>query len=273
MIVFPPAKINLGLNITGKRLDGFHNLQSIFFSVNLRDALEVVIDPNLAPGELTFTCSGIPIPGNTNSNLILRAAGMFGEVVSLPGMRVHLHKNIPMGAGMGGGSSDGTWMLRVLNELMDNPLSHNELYEITLKLGSDCPFFLHDSACYVEGRGEVLKEISLDLSGWTIILINPGIHISTAEAFAMITPSEPQFELIEVMQHPVSTWKGKLTNDFEKPACIKHPEIQSAIDLLDNSGAIYTAMTGSGSTVFGLFEVDQEIPKSPDHWFVYKAQL
>ncbi len=273
MIVFPQAKINLGLNITGKRLDGFHNLKSIFFSVDLRDALEAIIDPSLNQGELVFTCSGIPIPGDSSSNLILKAAVLFGEVVSLPGIRVHLHKNIPMGAGMGGGSSDGTWMLRALNELMNKPLNHSQLYDIAVKLGSDCPFFLYHSACYVEGRGEVLKEISLDLSGWTIALINPGIHISTAEAFGMITPRDPQFSVMEIIQQPISLWKGKLTNDFEKPACLKHPEIQNAIDLLDNSGAIYSAMTGSGSTVFGLFESDLNFPQTPEHWFIHKAQI
>lgn len=273
MIVFPQAKINLGLNITGKRLDGFHNLQSIFFSVNLRDVLEVIIDPSLYQGELVFTCSGIPVPGDSSSNLILRAAVLFGEVVSLPGIRVHLHKNIPMGAGMGGGSSDGTWMLRVLNELMDKPLNHSQLFQMAVKLGSDCPFFLNDSACYVEGRGELLTQISLDLSGWTIVLINPGIHISTAEAFRMIVPGEAEISLLEVINQPVSSWKGKLINDFEKPACLKHPEIQNAIQVLDNLGAVYSAMTGSGSTVFGLFESDPNIPQTPDHWFVFKTQL
>lgn len=271
MIVFPQAKINLGLNILGKRSDGFHDLQSVFISVNLKDVLEVIVDPKLAFGEIELTTSGIPIPGNSDSNLILKAARFYHELVSLPGIRVHLHKNIPMGAGMGGGSSNGAWMLRVLNQLMDNALGSNQLLELASQLGSDCPFFMFDSPCFVTGRGEVLEPISLNLKGLHLVLINPGIHISTAEAFRMITPQPNSTNLKEVVNMSINDWKFLLKNDFEIPACVLYPEIKSALDVLNGAGAIYSAMTGSGSTVYGLFSEQPVLIDCPKEWFVNES--
>lgn len=273
MIVFPQAKINLGLNILGKRTDGFHNLQSVFLSANLHDALEVIIDKELPLGEMVFSTSGLPIPGDLNTNLILKAAYLYNELVSLPGIRIHLHKNIPMGAGMGGGSSNGAWMLRLLNQLMDNALNTSQLFSLATQLGSDCPFFLYDSPCYVTGRGEVLEPMALDLKGWNLVLINPGIHISTAEAFQMIQPMPNTTNLKSVVSNPVEFWNNNLFNDFEKPACLKYGEIKDALTLLNQSGASYSAMTGTGSTVFGLFETQPNLPQMPDHWFVHSSQF
>jgi 4-diphosphocytidyl-2-C-methyl-D-erythritol kinase len=273
MIVFPQAKINLGLNILGKRADGFHNLQSVFLSVNLYDALEVIIDKNMPFGEMVFSTSGIAIPGDQKNNLILKAAHLYNELVSLPGIRIHLHKNIPMGAGMGGGSSNGAWMLRLLNRLMDNALNSSQLFNLATQLGSDCPFFLYDSPCYVTGRGEVLEPIALDLKGWNLVLINPGIHISTAEAFRMILPIPNTTNLKSVVSDPIDLWNINLYNDFEKPACLKYEEIKEALAMLKKLGASYSAMTGTGSTVFGLFEVMPNLQNLPDHWFVHSSQF
>lgn len=273
MIVFPQAKINLGLNILKKRSDGFHDLQSVFISVNLKDVLEVIVDPKLANGQIEFTTSGIPIPGNSDSNLILKAARLYHELVPLPGIRVHLHKHIPMGAGMGGGSSNGAWMLRLLNQFMDNVLNSNQLMELASRLGSDCPFFLFDSPCFVTGRGEVLEPISIDLNGLHLVLINPGIHISTAEAFQMITPQPNSTNLKEVVNMPKNEWKSILKNDFEIPACALYSEIKSAIDILNGAGAFYSAMTGSGSTVYGLFYEPAVLPDCLQHWFVHHSEL
>lgn len=273
MIVFPQAKINLGLNILGKRSDGFHDLQSVFVSVNLKDALEVIVDETLANGQIKFTTSGLPIPGNSDSNLILKAARYYNEHVPLPGMRVHLHKNIPMGAGMGGGSSNGAWMLRLMNQLMDNALKFDQLLSLAAELGSDCPFFLYDSPCYVTGRGEELEPINLDLQGLHLVLINPGIHISTADAFRMITPQANNIDLKEAVKLPVNNWKAYLKNDFQNPACAKYPEIQFALQKLENSGADYFAMTGSGSTVYGLFSDLPNIVDVPKHWFMHVSSF
>lgn len=273
MIVFPQAKINLGLNILGKRSDGFHDLQSVFISVNLKDVLEVIVDPKLERGQIEFSTSGIPIPGNSDSNLILKAARHYHEIIPLPGMRVHLHKNIPMGAGMGGGSSNGAWMLRLINELMGNALEFNQILELASRLGSDCPFFLFDTPCFVTGRGEQLEPISLNLKGWHLVLINPGIHISTAEAFQMITPQQNPTNLKEVVNKPINEWKPFLKNDFEIPACVLYPEIKSAIDILNETGAIYSSMTGSGSTVYGLFSKKPVLGDFPEYWFVHDSQF
>jgi 4-diphosphocytidyl-2-C-methyl-D-erythritol kinase len=269
MIVFPQAKINLGLNILGKRSDGFHDLQSVFISVNLKDVLEVILDPNLAIGKVEFTTSGIPIPGNSDSNLILKAAHYYHELIPIPGMRVHLHKNIPMGAGMGGGSSNGAWMLRLINELMGNALEFNQLLELASRLGSDCPFFLFDTPCFVTGRGEVIEPITLDLKGLHLVLINPGIHISTAEAFRMIKPQPNYTSLKEALRMPANEWQQYLKNDFEDPACALYPEIGKTLHTLNEAGAIYSSMTGSGSTVYGLFSKKPVLAECPSHWFIH----
>lgn len=273
MIVFPQAKINLGLNILNKRSDGFHDLQSIFISVNLEDVLEVIVDPNLVNGQIEFTTSGIPIPGNSDSNLILKATRFYHELIPLPGISVHLHKHIPMGAGMGGGSSNGAWMLRLLNQFMDHALDPDQLMELASRLGSDCPFFLFDSPCFVTGRGEVLEPISIDLKGLHLVLINPGIHISTADAFRMIRPQPNSINLKEIINMPKNDWKLFFKNDFEIPACALYPEIKSVLDILNGAGAFYSAMTGSGSTVYGLFHEPAVLPDCPKHWFVHHSEL
>jgi 4-diphosphocytidyl-2-C-methyl-D-erythritol kinase len=250
MIVFPPCKINLGLYITRKREDVFHDLESIFYPINLCDALEL-IPLGEGKGEIKFSSTGIPIPGDVNSNLIVKAYHLLHEQFQLPSLHVHLHKVIPMGAGLGGGSSNGAWMLRALNQLFNLNLPIQTLLEYAAKLGSDCPFFIYDSPCKVSGRGEFLEPIDLDLSSYFIWLINPGIHISTAQAFSQVTPKSAPLNWED--QVNLSPDKWNFSNDFESGIAKQNSAIFDCLQILKDRGALYFAMTGTGSTVYGIF--------------------
>ncbi len=263
MISFPPSKINLGLNILEKRADGFHNLESVFYPIPLCDALEVIPDYALPEGELVFSTSGLPIPGDQSGNLIVKAHRLFTEKIALPALKVHLHKVIPMGGGLGGGSSNGTWMLRMLNELMGKPFSQVSLRGMAESLGSDCPYFLFDEPCLVKGRGEVLEPYSVNLGGWHFVLLNPGVHVSTKEAFAVIQPQKPLHSVAEVLLDGPEHWSGRLINDFERGVALKFPEIADCLDVLRNSGASYVSMTGTGASVYGLFRTKPQIQVQP----------
>lgn len=273
MVVFPPAKINIGLQITERRTDGYHNLVSVFYPIALCDVLELVVDENAPPGKVKFHSSGIAVDGNPDNNLVLKAIRIFHDKHPLPGLRVYLHKVIPMGAGLGGGSSDATYTLRITNELMGMPCSDDELFLMALQLGSDCPFFLRNSACFVEGRGERLQNIYLNLSGYYLALINPGVHVSTAQAFAMITPRQPDFNLKDVEELPPELWQGRVVNDFEDPVMQMFPEISSALQVLNHAGAVYASMSGSGSTVYGIFKTKPQLPQLPEHWIKFEQEL
>jgi 4-diphosphocytidyl-2-C-methyl-D-erythritol kinase len=253
MISFPPSKINLGLNILEKRADGFHNLESVFYPIPLCDALEVILDPTSPQGSLVFRTSGLPIPGDESGNLIIKAHRLFNEKIPLPALKVHLHKVVPMGGGLGGGSSNGTWMLRTLNNLMGEPFSLVSLRGMAESLGSDCPYFLYDEPCLVKGRGELLKPFSINLGGWHFVLLNPGVHVSTKEAFSMIKPQLPSHSVEAVLQDNPDHWSGRLINDFENGVAHRFPQIANCINLLRNAGASYVSMTGTGASVYGLF--------------------
>lgn len=273
MIVFPPSKINLGLYITGKRTDGFHSLESVFLSVPLRDALEVIAIEGLH-GHIEFESSGFPILGKESDNLVIRAYKILHELFNLPAVRVHLHKSIPMGAGLGGGSSDASYMLRLLQSLFQLPLSRDELAEIASQLGSDCPFFIYDSACRVGGRGEEIEPIDFSLQGKWIVLIHPYIHVSTAEAFSMIKPEPaPSGWFDSLLTADMKTWKPKVYNHFEKPIAQQFPEIKLVLETLEKAGAAYVSMSGSGSTVYGLFESEPPSFSKMPQWQVYRLQF
>lgn len=273
MVVFPPAKINIGLQITAKRIDGYHNLVSVFYPLVLCDVLEIVVDDSAPGGAVIFNPSGLLVEGSENNNLVLKAIRIFHAKFPLPALKVYLHKVIPMGAGMGGGSSDATHTLLVLNELMGSPFDYSALHEMALQLGSDCPFFLHTSPCLVEGRGEYLHEIDLDLRRYFLALINPGVHVATAEAFAMITPQTPEFNLSEIINLPPEEWSGKIINDFEEPMITKFPDIGKALQVLNDAGAVYSAMSGSGSTVYGIFKEQPKLPELPNKWIMHVQEL
>jgi 4-diphosphocytidyl-2-C-methyl-D-erythritol kinase len=269
MICFPNAKINLGLHITSKRNDGYHEIETCMYPIPLFDALEIIINHKKS----TWNTSGISIPGDPKNNLILKAYQLLKkDFPNLPHVDIHLHKNIPMGAGLGGGSADAGFALNLMNNLFDLILDDFFLEEYAAQLGSDCPFFIENTPKIAKGRGETLEKVSLDLKGTQIVLINPSIHIGTKEAYAGVSPSSPKVKLEEVLQDK-SKWKNDLVNDFESSIFPNHPEIGAIKNKLYDNGAYYAAMSGSGSTVFGLFESKPMVMEWDKEYFVFEALL
>jgi 4-diphosphocytidyl-2-C-methyl-D-erythritol kinase len=267
VVTFPNCKINLGLHILGKREDGFHNLETVFYPVAFKDALELLPSPNT---EIEFTATGLAVDGNAADNLCVKAYHLLKkDFPELPAVKIHLHKAIPLGAGLGGGSANAAFMLKLLNEKFKLNLSTDQLINYALRLGSDCPFFIINKPCFATGRGEVLEEISLDLSAYKIVLINPGIHINTGWAFSNITPALPEKSIKEIIQQPISNWKEDLKNDFETAVFAAHPAIKEIKEALYAQGAAYAAMSGSGSTVFGIFNSPVDIiPFKNKNYFI-----
>jgi 4-diphosphocytidyl-2-C-methyl-D-erythritol kinase len=256
LVLFPNCKINLGLRITGERADGYHDLETVFYPIPLRDAAEITTFHS-KKGHDTFelTLTGIEIPGGIPSNLCTKAWQLIKkDFPDIPAVRMHLHKAIPIGGGLGGGSSDGAFTLLLLNEELKLNLSTEKLLAYALQLGSDCPFFIINKPCYATGRGEIMEQIDVDLSDHHFVIINPGIHISTKEAFAdIIITSEKRQSLKEILSQPMGTWKNSLVNEFAAPAFKKHPELQEIKSKLYELGAVYAAMTGTGSSIYGIF--------------------
>lgn len=257
MIAYPNAKINLGLNVLRKRDDGYHDIESVFYPVPWQDILEIVPERS-GRGRVTFTSSGISIPSDGKPDLCERVYGLMHEAFDLPAVKIHLHKMVPIGAGLGGGSADAAFTAVMLNEMFQLKLSTEQLEEMVATVGSDCPFFVQNRPAYVTGKGELLEPFDLDLSGYWMVLVNPGIHIGTKEAYAGIVPSEPMDSLKEMLSEPVSEWKNGVKNDFEASIFPNHPEIAALKSQLYELGAAYSSMTGSGSTVFGLFDRQPE---------------
>lgn len=253
MVVFPFAKVNLGLNVVRRRSDGYHDIESILYPIPLEDMLEAVLDGGLPDGELHLSHSGLPVPGDPGNDLCQRAYRTFHAAYPLPGVRAHLHKMIPMGAGLGGGSSDATHMLMLLNELVGRPLDHRALHELAASLGSDCPFFLERRARAAVGRGEVLSPVDVDLTGWTLVLLHPPVHVPTPEAYRLTRPSGRYMDLETAVGQPVRSWGERLLNGMEEGVFKAHPVIGDLKRSLLAAGAVHAAMSGSGSCVFGLF--------------------
>ncbi|MGG9964618.1 4-(cytidine 5'-diphospho)-2-C-methyl-D-erythritol kinase [Ferruginibacter sp. SUN106] len=261
MLSFPNCKINLGLHILNKREDGFHNLETVFYPVGLKDAVEIIPAHNTT-SPITFTSSGLIVDGNNGDNICIKAYHLLKkDFPELPAIKMHLHKAIPMGAGLGGGSADGAFVLMLLNKKFNLNLSTPELLNYASQLGSDCPFFIINKPCYATGRGEILEAINTDLSKYTIILINPGIHINTGWAFSQLTPALPQKTIKEIITQPITSWQQELKNDFEMPVFEKYPAIKNIKEALYTQGAVYASMSGSGSTVYGIFEKAMAAPQ------------
>lgn len=255
MVIFPNAKINLGLRVISKREDGYHNLDTVFYPLPFHDALEIITNPNADSPFVIFSHTGKMIPGDDHNNLCIKALEMLRiDFPQIPPVLIHLQKNIPMGAGMGGGSSDGAFMLRLLNEKYKLGINNEQLKQYALKLGSDCPFFIENIPVSATGRGEIMKPISLDLSQRSILIVSPGIHISTSDAFSNITLSEQTVTCEEIVKLPIEHWRSLLVNDFENTVFPKHPELSEIKEQLYDIGALYASMTGTGSTLFGIFE-------------------
>lgn len=254
MIVFPNCKINLGLHILRKRADGYHDLETVFYPVRFTDILELIPERTTTDQPVNYAQSGLDIQGNPLDNLCVKAYLLLKkDYPALPPVKMHLHKVIPTGAGLGGGSADAAFTLQLLNDYFKLGLSTDQLLHYALSLGSDCPFFILNKPAYATGRGELLEPVSVDLTGYTLVIINPGIHIPTAQAFAGIRPAQPERSLKEIIALPVSSWADELINDFEKPIFYQYPEIAAIKDELYRAGAVYASMSGSGSTVYGLF--------------------
>jgi len=253
MLVFPNAKINLGLFITEKRTDGFHNLESLFLPIPLCDILEVTVTAE----DTSLVCTGESSDIPTEKNIVYKAWKLLQVAYGIDPVKIHLHKIIPSGAGMGGGSSDGTFMLKALNELFHLNLSTHRQEELSAQLGSDCPFFVQNKTALISGRGEVVTPVDFSLGGKYLVVINPGIHISTAQAFRGIQPQPSNFNWKNFVEgHTLTT---ALKNDFEPQVFKLFPEIESIKKDLMKEGAIYASMSGTGSTVYGIFNEMPEI--------------
>ena len=273
MLTFPNAKINIGLNIIEKRADGFHNIESVFYPVEWCDVLEIIVSDQ---NEVKFQSSGLEIPGNENANLCLKAWNLLKKdhfsSISQPPI-IHLHKVIPMGAGLGGGSADGAFTLKMLNEVYDLKLSNDELKNYARQLGSDCAFFIENRSVFCYDKGDQFEDFSLNLKEKYIVLVNPAIHISTAEAYSGVSPKKPKISLKDALKQPISTWKENIKNDFEEKLLLKYPTIAEVKETLYQSGAIYASMTGSGSTLYGIFEKEIDLKNTFPNFTVWQGNL
>ncbi len=257
MISFPIAKINLGLNIVERRPDGYHNLQTVFYPVPICDALEVQPMDEGFPSavDCDLKVSNLHIEGEEQRNLVVRAYELLKQDFANRMVRVHAHlfKRIPTQAGMGGGSSDCAAMLRLLNDMFSLQLTDEQLIDYATQLGADCPFFILNRPVYAEGIGELMTPVNLNLEGWYLVVVRPNIPVSTKEAFSLVNPQRPLKNCRDIVMQPVETWREELVNDFEKSVFAIHPEIGMVKEKLYDLGAVYAAMSGSGSAVFGLF--------------------
>lgn len=280
MVLFPNCKINLGLRVIRKRNDGYHDLETVFIPLAIHDALEIIQKEDSPAGQysipdshqnnIEFSSSGETIGTKPEDNLCTRAYQLLKKnFPQLPPIQMHLHKAIPIGAGLGGGSADGAFTLKLLNQKFQLGLSTEKLTAHALQLGSDCPFFLINKPCFATGRGETLEPIKLDLSPYKFVIVNPGIHINTTEAFSLLTPSTHLKSIKNIIAQTIKTWRKELQNDFEEPVFRKYSEINSIKEELYRAGALYSSMTGSGSTVYGIFEKNKKLQLSfPSNYFI-----
>jgi 4-diphosphocytidyl-2-C-methyl-D-erythritol kinase len=272
MVGFPKSKINLGLRITGKRDDGYHDIETVFYPVNLCEALEYVIN-NDKNGKDILTVTGHDFPGIPEDNLVLKVVRKLRNLFDLPYLKIHLHKAIPAGAGLGGGSSDAASALKMVNRHFGLAMSPNDLKEVALEIGSDCPFFIDSIPSLASGRGEILEPVSPVLKNMYILLLNPEIKVSTREAYEDCIPSKPASSLGELIKKPVSEWKGLIVNDFEKTVFKMHPDIGVIKNSLYDAGALFSSMSGSGSTVYGIFPEKPEITPDLKRHLIYEGLL
>ena len=272
MLVFPKAKINLGLRITGKRADGFHDIETVFYPVGLSDALEMVAGSENS-GEDLLTVTGLKLSVGPEDNIVLKAIRRLREAYQFPRLRIHLHKNIPAGAGLGGGSSDAVCALKTIKRIFGLPVSTAELKLIAASLGSDCPFFIDCQPSFASGRGEILTPAGTLLDGFHIVLLNPGILINTGEAYDKCLPAMPDSSLADLINRPVSEWKDLIFNDFEKTIFLSHPEINEIKQALYDSGAVYSSMSGSGSSVYGIFKGKPSVIRKIRKLVIFTGEL
>lgn len=265
MTIFPNAKINIGLRVISGRSDGFHNIESLFYPVGAMDALEFVPVPGGQEKD-SLEITGLNPGCDSSDNTVMRALEIIREHYSIPPLRIHLHKTIPSGSGLGGGSSDAAFMLRYLNSYFSLGAETDSLSEMALQIGSDCAFFVRNVPAMVSGRGEKLEDTEISLKGKYILLVHPGIFISTAEAYSMIRPSAGDRSISEIIQEPVTSWRHSLKNDFQEAITARHPLIGELIEDIYNDGALYCSMSGSGSAVYGIFENSPDTSEYERYW-------
>lgn len=256
MLTFANAKINLGLYITEKRPDGYHNLETVFYPVKLNDVVEL-IDAE----ETSCVIKGLAVPGSADDNLCMKAFKTLQEEFDLPHQQIVLLKNIPIGAGLGGGSADAAFLIRLVNEKFNLGLAVEQMQDYARVLGADCAFFIENKPAYAFGKGDVFSDIDLDLSKFFLVLVKPPVHVSTADAYGGVVPRKPEVELKDVILKPVEQWKDLLENDFERSVFSKYPEIETIKTQLYQAGATFALMSGSGSSVFGIFKKAVALPE------------
>lgn len=271
MVVFPNCKINLGLHVVSKRKDGYHNIETIFYPVPLKDALEII------PSETKtiFTASGIPIDAHPENNLCTRAYQLMAKSFYIPPVKIHLHKLIPYGAGLGGGSSNAAFTINTLDKLFELDIPTKQKLEIASKIGADCAFFIQNKAIMAKGIGNIFSEVSLNLTGYYFVIVKPGFGISTKEAYSGVRINEKVLSLDEIVAQPINKWKDLLTNDFEPHIMACNPEIKTIKQKLYNYGAVYASMSGSGSAVYGLFDKKIDVKELflKKDFFVFQSYL
>ena len=261
MITFPNAKINLGLDIVEKRPDGYHNLETIFYPIPLCDILEITTTTSTDSPAYSFTMHNAVFDGSDDDNLVIKAYKALAADHKLPKVDISLYKHIPTGAGLGGGSADAAFALKMLNDIAGLGLTSEQLRGYASRIGADCAFFIDNTPAYATGIGDILTPTPCSISGYYLVLVKPDIHISTKDAYALVTPQKPQEALTEIAQRPVNEWKGAMKNDFEKSIFAKHPAMEKIKEQLYLLGAIYASMSGSGSSFFGIFKDEQDVER------------
>ncbi|MFI5138252.1 MAG: 4-(cytidine 5'-diphospho)-2-C-methyl-D-erythritol kinase [Sphingobacteriales bacterium] len=249
MIIFPNAKINIGLNVIERREDGYHNLETIFYPVKINDALEII-----KADELSFQSSGLEIPGRVEDNLCIKGYHLLKKDFDLSPVKIHLHKHIPIGAGLGGGSADAAFFIRLLNQFFELGLTDVQMIAYARQLGADCAFFIKNKPVFAFDKGDEFEPIKLDLSNYKIVLVMPPVHVSTSEAYRGVKPAPVKQSLLELINEPIKEWKNYIKNDFENSVFKNHPGIRGVKASLYEAGAIYASMSGSGASVFGIFD-------------------
>lgn len=255
MIVYPNAKINIGLNVVERRPDGYHNLETVFYPILLQDALEIEdVEGEVPEMGCRLKVVGAVLDGRPEDNLVVKAYRLLKQDFDLPPVNIYLYKHIPTGAGLGGGSSDAAFMIKSLNDRYHLGLSTEKMEEYSARLGADCAFFVKNAPVFATGIGNEFHECPLSLKGKMVVLIKPDIHVSTKDAYALVTPQRPERLLTDLLSQPIETWKDTVVNDFERSVFPKYPEIAAIKDKLYDIGAQYASMSGSGSSVYGIFD-------------------
>lgn len=268
MICFPNAKINLGLNVVNKRPDGYHNIETVFYPIPVKDALEIV-----NAEELSFTQTGIQVDAPMGKNLVIKALNLLKTQYEIPPLEIHLLKAIPFGAGLGGGSADAAFMLKLLNDFCQLNIPADELEKIAVSIGADCPFFIRNTPVFASGTGNIFEPVDLSLKGYHFCLIKPDVAVSTPEAYSLVTPKAPEVSLKEIIRKPVTEWRNSMINDFEQSVFTKHRVIGQIKETLYQAGAVYASMSGSGSSVFGIFEDPPHLKEQFSGCFAWEGQL